>query len=267
MGFYATFPDGPILAAHRGRRELRPENTLCAFEAALGHCDLIELDVQLSRDKEWIVCHDPTLERTTDIEKRLPGHFRPHRLIEYSFDTLRSLDAGSWFLERDPFGALRSGKVRPEEIEALLPQRLPSLAEALRFGTEHKIPLNVEIKDMPTYTVEEVIRSFLAELKRIPHPPLLISSFNHRYLRRLHREAPRLPLAALVEAVHPPRLISYLKALGVEAYHVDLSLASTTPVELLGAHGISCGIYVINDPKERKAWESKGFRLFFADRL
>ena len=267
MGFYAAFGDGPILAAHRGRRELRPENTLCAFEAALGHCDLIELDVQLSRDKEWIVCHDPTLERTTDVEKRYPGRFRPRRLIEHPFDTLRSLDAGGWFLERDPFGALRSGKVRPEEIEALLPQRLPSLAEALRFGTEHKIPLNVEIKDMPTCTAEEVVLSFLAELERAPHPPLLVSSFNHRSLRRLHQEAPRLPLAALVEAAHPPRLPSYLEALGVEAYHVELPLAATTPVELLRAHGISCGVYVVDDPAERKVWESRGFRLFFADRL
>ncbi len=267
MGFYATFPEGPILAAHRGRRELRPENTLCAFEAALGHCDLIELDVQLSRDREWIVCHDPTLERTTDVEKRYSGRFRPHRVIEHSFETLRSLDAGSWFLERDPFGALRSGKVRPEEIEALLPQRLPSLGETLHFGAKRGIPLNVEIKDMPTCTAKEVVRSFLAELERTPHPPLLISSFNHRYLRRLHQEVPNLSLAALVEAVHPPRLPAYLQALGVEAYHVDLPLAATTPVELLAAHGISCGIYVVDDPQERKAWERKGFRLFFADRL
>ncbi|MCY0880039.1 MAG: glycerophosphodiester phosphodiesterase [Firmicutes bacterium] len=51
--------------AHRGGGDLFPENTLEAFRAAesLG-VDMVEADVQLSRDGELVVIHDPTLLRT-----------------------------------------------------------------------------------------------------------------------------------------------------------------------------------------------------------
>ena len=57
--------------AHRGGSRLRPENTLAAFEhaVALG-VDAIECDVHLSRDREPVVIHDPTLDRTTDARGR-----------------------------------------------------------------------------------------------------------------------------------------------------------------------------------------------------
>ncbi len=53
------------IIAHRGGGELFPENTLQAFQesAALG-VDMVECDVHVSRDRELMVIHDPTLERT-----------------------------------------------------------------------------------------------------------------------------------------------------------------------------------------------------------
>jgi glycerophosphoryl diester phosphodiesterase len=53
--------------AHRGGRALGPENTVPAFDAGLAAgADGLELDVHLSSDGEVVICHDPTLERTTD---------------------------------------------------------------------------------------------------------------------------------------------------------------------------------------------------------
>jgi glycerophosphoryl diester phosphodiesterase len=53
--------------AHRGGRELTPENTLAAFENAVhtAGADAIELDVWLTQDGRVAVLHDGTLERTT----------------------------------------------------------------------------------------------------------------------------------------------------------------------------------------------------------
>ena len=46
---------------------MAPENTLAAFLLALqAGADGIELDVMLSRDKELVVIHDSTVDRTTD---------------------------------------------------------------------------------------------------------------------------------------------------------------------------------------------------------
>jgi glycerophosphoryl diester phosphodiesterase len=59
--------DRPLIFAHRGGRALGPENTIVAFDAGLAAgADGLELDVHLSSDGEAVVCHDATLDRTTD---------------------------------------------------------------------------------------------------------------------------------------------------------------------------------------------------------
>ena len=266
MGFYAGFGRRALRAAHRGWRTVRPENTLPAFEAALGHFDLIELDLQLSRDDAWVVCHDESLERTTDVEERFPGGLRPHRLTEYSLEELRRLDAGSWFLRRDPYGTLASGESEADSLREMLPLRLPTLREVLAFARRHAMPLNLEIKEMPCRTPSSVVDQLLAALERESSlPPLILSSFEHRYLDELRRRSPRLPLAALVEQTHPPRLTDYLVRLGVEAYHVEDSLADTTPVEELSQHGIACAVYTVNDPGRARELFDRGFVAVFCD--
>ncbi|WP_281628442.1 glycerophosphodiester phosphodiesterase family protein [Traorella massiliensis] len=58
--------------AHRGlHNEEYPENSLKAFENALRHGFGIELDVQLTKDKEVVICHDFNLKRACGIDKEI----------------------------------------------------------------------------------------------------------------------------------------------------------------------------------------------------
>lgn len=58
----------PNVWAHRGCSLAYPENTLSAFRAAAEISGItgIELDVQLTKDKELVVIHDETVDRTTN---------------------------------------------------------------------------------------------------------------------------------------------------------------------------------------------------------
>jgi glycerophosphoryl diester phosphodiesterase len=57
----------PRVFAHRGGCALGPENTIAAFDRGLAAgADGLELDVRLSADGMVVVCHDETLDRTTD---------------------------------------------------------------------------------------------------------------------------------------------------------------------------------------------------------
>lgn len=49
---------------------------------------MVEIDIQLSGDEQVVVCHDPTLERTTNGTGAI-GH--------HTAAQLQQLDAGSWF--------------------------------------------------------------------------------------------------------------------------------------------------------------------------
>ncbi len=101
---------------------------MAAFELALRQgAEGIELDVHLSSDGMPVVIHDPRLGRTTS------GH---GWVSEHRANTLRRLDAGSWFNRRFP------EKARHRYAGA----KIPLLSEVLAWVRQHKILALVEIK-------------------------------------------------------------------------------------------------------------------------
>lgn len=72
---------------HRGAPAELPENTLVGFQRAkdLGVYG-IELDVHLSKDGVAVVCHDETLDRTTNAKGAI---------ADYTVAELREVDAGN----------------------------------------------------------------------------------------------------------------------------------------------------------------------------
>ena len=57
----------PLIWAHRGASGHAPENTLEAFQKAIDmKADGVELDIQLTKDGEIVVCHDETIDRTSN---------------------------------------------------------------------------------------------------------------------------------------------------------------------------------------------------------
>ncbi|MFX0212173.1 MAG: glycerophosphodiester phosphodiesterase [Candidatus Hodarchaeota archaeon] len=106
--------------AHRGGAGLAPENTLTCFEQGIIFADMIEFDVQPSKDSQIMVYHDRIgIERTTNGEGRVP---------DLTFDYLKSLDAGSWF----------DHKFKGEKI--------PTLLEVLERLSSTNIQYNIELK-------------------------------------------------------------------------------------------------------------------------
>ncbi|HUH73854.1 MAG TPA: glycerophosphodiester phosphodiesterase [Chitinophagales bacterium] len=57
----------PLVIAHRGGTYYFPENTMLAFgySKEIG-ADVLELDIHLSADGKLVVCHDDTVDRTSD---------------------------------------------------------------------------------------------------------------------------------------------------------------------------------------------------------
>jgi len=122
------FAGAPLLVAHRGGSRLAPENTLVAFREAvdLWGADMLELDVQASRDGHAVVFHDPTLDRTTDGS----GPVGDRTLAE-----LRELDAGYGFLDLEGRPSRRGLGIRIPTLDEVL-EALPHV----RVNAESKDP-------------------------------------------------------------------------------------------------------------------------------
>jgi glycerophosphoryl diester phosphodiesterase len=134
----------PLLIAHRGGSALAPENTIYAFRRALQwwRADLLEIDVQPTRDGDAVVIHDPTVDRTTDGSGAVAG---------MTVRELAELDAGFRFSPDGSTYPLRGAGVR-----------ISTLREVLEAFPGARV--NVEIKDARAQeAVWETVRSLGAE--------------------------------------------------------------------------------------------------------
>jgi glycerophosphoryl diester phosphodiesterase len=127
----------PHLFGHRGAAGEAPENTLPSFERAWSAgLRYLETDCHATRDGEVVLCHDASLERTTDGSGPISAH---------SYAELEKLDAGYRFTPdgvRHPF--------RGTGVRIL---RLVELLEA--FPAAH---VNLEVKEADAAIAAEVVR-------------------------------------------------------------------------------------------------------------
>lgn len=178
--WYSTEHHIPVLG-HRGICAKYPENTLESFKAALElKVDLIEFDVNMTRDRELVVIHDNTIDRTCDHN----GNVRDYTLAE-----LKTFNFSSKF------------------TAGFEPTQIPTLREVLELVNKHSetVLLNVEIKDkthevvdmtiamLREYGFEEraVIACFDAEIVRYTksaYPEMRVQGFPARYMTNFTEE-------------------------------------------------------------------------------
>lgn len=161
------FDDGFNVVAHRGGALEAPENTLVAFEKAfsLDSNILFEFDIHLTKDKEIVVIHDSTLERTTNGKGKV---------ADFTLEEVKKLDAGYYFQDEQGQFSYRDKDIK-----------IPTLREVFeKFPNNKKIiEIKVNNTDLDSKLIS-LIKEFSAE------DTVLIGSFDGRILSRL-REAHR----------------------------------------------------------------------------
>jgi len=266
MGFYDTLKNkSQLIAAHRGFRAIRPENTSSAFKAALGKCDFIEFDVSLTKDGVAVVIHDKSLKRTSNIIRNKTTH-KKKKVHDFNYEDLLALDFGTWFIEKDPFNSIKNKLVKKSEIKS---QKILTLKQVLKFCKKKSLLANIEIKTMKKTPynkkiVKEII-NVVREMKMQEY--VLLSSFNHSYLKKAKKIAPLIHRAALVEKKHPKDLLTYLKKLDVQAYNCEDGLISEKLVQLLHRSKYKINAFTVNNEKRKKELFSFGVDAIFTDFL
>ena len=267
--FFEKFSGVGYVCAHRGARSIAPENTPLAFEKArLCGADLWETDVQATADGELVLFHDQTLERTTDVATLSEFSGRsPWALEDFSYAELQKLNAGSWFLQSDPFATVAAGEIPAEDAKPIRAQRIPLLRDILTDCQRYNYPLNLEIKDQSGTAADGTIVAQVMDVIAQPQTEslILISSFNHDYLRQTKQMNRAVATAALVEDKHPESLLSYLGDLGVDAYHPDQLITDTALVRELVNSGMRVNLWTVNDPEQGREYTEAGATFICTD--
>ena len=200
----------PLVVAHRGDSAHAPENTLEAARLARSSgADAWELDVQLTRDGVAVVIHDDSLERTTDVGVRFARNPRAEAgflVADFDFEEIRSLDAGSWFVEQP--GGARSADwfdtrsvLTTRAVDEFTSGRIrvPGLRECLEFTVAEDWLVNVELKSYPRLDPRLLVAVLEAVRATDSEDRVLLSSFDHNDLAAATSLRPSLALGVLAE--------------------------------------------------------------------
>lgn len=208
--------------AHRGSLTEAPENTIPAFQKAIDHgAKAIELDVQLTKDNQLIVCHDHKLSRFNKAEKGL--------IKDYTLAEIKQIDVGSSF------------------SEAFAGTTLATLDEVLDICPKELL-LNIEIKNIPVIYdgIEYILLKCLSDHERFEQ--IIISSFDHIALQKVQEITPSMPLGMLFyyRAVNP---WNYAKnsGLNITSIHPNNVYTDRAFIENCKASGYQVYPYTVND--------------------
>jgi glycerophosphoryl diester phosphodiesterase len=223
----AASPSGTDSIAHRGASAYAPENTIAACAVARDQrADACEFDLQQTKDHQLILMHDPTLARTTDVEKVFPGR-APWRVGDFTLAEIRRLDAGSWF----------SRRYRGEGV--------PTLAQALQAMSGSGLGMLLEIKHSGLDAgVEMRVAAELQDGRAWWKPrKMAVQAFDWQSVRVFHRLMPGVPVGVLGKppAARLPEVAAYasritlphagLTARYVEQAHRQGLVVATWPVK------------------------------------
>lgn len=219
----------PSITAHRGSSSEAPENTMPAMELAIDQgADYIEMDIQQTKDRRLVVCHDSNLKRLTGIDENL---------WELTNEELKTKDVGSWFSPK--FAGVT----------------IPTIEEVLAL-TQGKIKLNLELKlhgyefDLAGEVVKVVGDNFDG----------VISSFDYPTLVRVKQLNPTLSVGIIIatERVDLPQL-------EVDFYSVLASLATKEFIKKAQKIGRKVHVWTVNQPEAIQEMIASGVDNIISD--
>ena len=160
----------PVILAHRGCRAQAPENSMPAFELALAQgADVLETDLQITKDRELLCIHDSTVDRTTD---------------------------GSGRIDQMTLAEVKQLRVRGNNNSAYPQARVPTLAELLEtFADQTFFALELKSSAFTHPADAELLLKVLTDYKALDR--MLILSFSQLALGFMEQAGAPVPLALI----------------------------------------------------------------------
>lgn len=212
--------------AHRGGAGLAPENTFSCFKQGILYADMLEFDIQPSKDLQLMVFHDRQgIERTTNGKGKVP---------DLTFTQLRSLDAGSWF-HPDFKGEI-----------------IPTLSEVLKRTISANIQYNIELKyyDPDSNWFEKEI---LSTVKRFQIEKRTVITARHvENIARLHKLDQAIDCALLQKERDKSEYLDLLLKLNLKTAQIRPSALDPSFTKECHRNNIRVFFFYADEPQDMR---------------
>lgn len=219
------------LIAHRGARKKKPENTLAAFEEAIRlGANMVELDVQKTKDGELVVFHDPIIDRMMN---------GTGNILDLTLEELRQYrtqDGGEIIPTLKEVYELCQGRVAVlTEIKAVdIGERLAQVIEETKMRSQVVVQsfIGEELKKFRQFDQKTLTALLMAEAWLDPRA--LIKALNDLKAQGVSRSY-STPFLNDIPKIHDEGYFVYLWGLNTDDPHPEIALAK--------AHGADGVIY------------------------
>ncbi len=217
--------------SHRGANFFAPQNTLPAFEKSLEiGVDGFETDVHLTKDGVPVLCHNYTINATSD---------KKGNITDYTYSELREFDFGKYF------------------SPSYKGTKIPSVDEFLTLVASSDIKvLNIELKSPKESGESEIVTKTIDLVRRYELTDrLIISSFNPDLLLEAKRYAPECRTGLLYSPNHivawkiSKDPVAFAKEIGADALHPHSIYVTRRYVEKAHAENIIVNPWTVDSPK------------------
>ena len=209
--------------AHRGGAGLAPENTIACFKKGFLYADMIEFDIQPTKDQYLMVFHDRNgIERTTNGSGKIP---------DLTYKYLRSLDTGSWF----------SSKYENEII--------PTFSDVLELVPKN-ILLNIELKYYSpdsTWLEREIVRTI--EKYKMETRSVITARYVEN-IKRIQNENQEIRCALLQKEREKTDYFNLVMNLNLEIVQIRKSALDSTFIQKCHDHQIEVFYFYADEEPE-----------------
>lgn len=255
-----------IAFAHQGGSFEGPSSTLAAIAHALDvGASAIELDVHATKDRHLVVCHDETVDRTTNHH----GEIARLTLAE-----LRDMDNAFWWIEGD--------LVSPghDASEYLWRGRAPAdrrCGVATLEEVSEAFPgvlLNLDIK-RTSPEVEGYEELLAIELRRLErNSSVMVASFHDEAIQRFRSLAPEVATSAATKEsatfyfslVEGSPLAPNASAFQLPATYGDIEVVTAPFIEAAHEADMAVHVWTVNDAEEMARLLDLGVDGLISDR-
>ena len=201
-----------------------------------GIADGVELDIQMTKDKQLVVCHDPRLERVSN------GH---GWVKDYTLDQLKALDFSCG--NKDFKGV-----------------KIPTLAEVFDLLKDTGLTVNVELKkDVPFSGMEKAVLELTREKDYVDR--VIYSSFNHLSLELIRLMSKQARIGFLLLRTIP-NLLDSAQKLKVNALHIPYAdLKKPGLIEKCRDNKIELNVWTVNTEEQAKNCAELGINAIITD--
>lgn len=222
------------ITAHRGASVDAPENTLAAFSKAIEDmADVIELDVQMTKDGYIVVMHDTSAYRTTGVLKNI---------TELTLREVKRLDAGYWY---------------SEEYKG---EKVPTLEEVLQLA-KGKIKLNIEIKTADNS--DEVAKKVVKLIQKYSmQDSCVITSFDYSALQAVRSYDEDIEVGYILSVAYG----KFYEIDDVDFFSVNASFLTKRVVDAIHNSGKQVYAWTVNNDASIKNLTNKGVDNIITDK-